>query len=444
MNAERTSNARSAAFLSLLRIEKESRYSNLETDLTLRKTHLSDPDARLYTRLVYGVTERKLTLDYILSKLTSQPLGKLDREVLVILRLSAYQILYADRIPDAAAVNEGVELCKRYRKSAAPMVNAVLRRLIREREEISFPDEEKEPISYLSAFFSVSPELCRLFFERFGMAECKKLLSAFAQTPPSTLRVNTLKTTRDDLSERLSARGIAAEKTAFSPVGLKVRAGISDLPELEEGLCFVQDEASQLCVSALDARPGMTVMDLCAAPGGKSFGAAICMEDRGEIFSFDLHANKLSLIEKGAEKLGIPIIKTNVADARVFQPEFEEKADRVLLDVPCSGLGVLAKKPEIRYKNAEESEKLPQIQHAILEGACRYLKKGGRLIYSTCTLLARENEEIVDGFLSDHPDFERAELRLPGGLEGENGRLTLLPQIHGTDGFFIAALQRKN
>lgn len=436
-------NAREAAFLSLLRIEKESRYSNLETDLTLKKQNLSDADARLYTRLFYGTLERKLTLDYILSKLTSKPLEKLDREVTALLRLSAYQILYADRIPDSAAVNEGVELCKKYRKSAAPMVNAVLRRLIREREALAFPSEEKEPVAYLSAFFSVSPDICALFLDRFGMEETKKLLAAMNETPPTALRVNTLKTSREALAERLRVRGILCEETALSPCGLKVRAAISDLPELSEGLCFVQDEASQLCTAALNAQPGMTLLDLCACPGGKSFGAAMTMENSGKIVSFDLHANKLPLIEKGAERLGVSILSTAAADARVFLPEWEEKADRILCDVPCSGLGVLAKKPEIRYKDLAESEKLPQIQKDILDNACRYLKKGGRLIYSTCTLLRRENEEIVDGFLASHPDFEEAPLDLPGNLAAGASRLTLLPHIHGTDGFFIAAIGRK-
>ena len=436
--------AREAAFRSLLRIEKESRYSNLEADLTLRKAALSEPDARLYTRFVYGVTERKLTLDHLLGQVLSQPVEKLDAEVRCILRLTAYQLLYTDRIPESAAVNEGVELCKKYRKSAAPLVNAVSRRLAREKDELTFPSEKDEPVAFLSAFYSVSADVCRLFYEQFGMEETRRLLEKMNETPPLTLRVNTLRTTREELFLRLAARGIDAEKTRFSPHGLKVRCAVQDLPELEEGLCFVQDEASQLAVLALDAKPGMTVLDLCACPGGKSFGTAMTMNNEGEVLSFDLHRNKLSLVDSGAKKLGVTVVKTAAADARVFDPALNGIADRLILDLPCSGLGVIAKKPDLRYKREEETSRLPEIQRAILDNACRYLKPGGRAIFSTCTLLERENGAVLDAFLASHPDFEETDLHLPADLAPGAGRLTLFPHIHGTDGFFLSAFERKN
>ena len=204
----------------------------------------------------------------------------------------------------------------------------------------------------------------------------------------------------------------------------------------------MQDEASQLAVEALEAQSGQTVLDICSCPGGKSFGAAISMENWGELRSFDLHGNKLSLVREGAERLGISILQTEEADGRVFLPQWEGKADRILCDLPCSGLGVLSKKPELRYKKEEEISKLPGIQRAILENACRYLKKGGRMVFSTCTVLKRENEALFEGFLRDHPDFEGGELHLPG-VPGTPAFVTLYPHIHRTDGFFISVLKKK-
>ena len=438
-------NAREAAFRSLLRIEKESRYSNLEADVTLKRNELSDQDARLYTRLVYGTIERKLTLDYILKPLVDQALEKLDREVLVILRLSAYQILFSDRIPPFSAVNEGVEICKKYRKSAAPLVNAVLRRLTAAESEgrtVVYPSEKDDPVAYLSAFYSVAPDICALLSDEFGMKECKAFLEAVNRQTPTTLRVNTLKTTREEFIGKLTKRGVFCEKTQFSEVGVRVNAAVKELPELESGECFVQDEASQLAAAALDALPGMTVLDLCACPGGKTFGAAMSMKNEGRLLSFDLHKNKLSLVRGGAERLGISIVETEEADARVFLPELAESADRVLVDAPCSGLGVMAKKPDLRYKDGKEIARLPKIQAEILENAARYVKPGGRLVYSTCTVLKRENEEIRKGFLAARPDFEEDDLRLPGLSEGASF-VTLLPQKHFTDGFFISAFSKK-
>ncbi|MBQ9468071.1 MAG: 16S rRNA (cytosine(967)-C(5))-methyltransferase RsmB [Clostridia bacterium] len=433
--------AREAAFRSLWRIEKESRFSNLETDVTLKREKMSEADARLYTRLVYGTVEKKLTLDFHLARFSDQPLDRLDREVLVLLRLGAYQILYLDRVPDSAAVNETVGLCKKVRKNAAGLVNAVLRRLSKDRN-VSFPDETRDPVAYLSAFFSVSPALCALFLSEFGFEECRRFLEAVSSPPPVTLRVNTLKTDRASLCALLADRGIAPSPSRRFPFSLLLPGGASALPSFDEGLFFVQDESSMAAVEALDARPGMTVMDLCACPGGKTFGSAIRMEDRGEVCSFDIHENKLPLIDGGAQRLGVSIVHTAAGDARVFLPAFENRADRVLVDAPCSGFGVMAKKPEIRYKDPAETERLPKIQRAILANAARYVKPGGRLIYSTCTVLRRENEEVVDGFLAAHPDFEEDDLRLPTVAPGKS-RVTLLPQTDHTDGFFIAAMRKK-
>ncbi|MBQ7847078.1 MAG: 16S rRNA (cytosine(967)-C(5))-methyltransferase RsmB [Clostridia bacterium] len=434
--------AREAALKSLCRIEKEGRYSNLEADLILKGGELSEKDRALYTRLVYGTIERKITLDYLLSGLTEKPFEKTDPGVKNLLRLSAYQILYADRIPDSAAVNEGVELCKRYYKGAHAFVNALLRRLTREKQALAFPDKSKDPVLYLSVFYSVSPSICALFLEQYGLARCETLFEAMNKTPATTLRINTVKSTVEDFLAGLQARGIDYAPCALAPYGVRVNAPVSKLTELEEGLCFVQDEASQLCVQALQAKPGMTVIDCCACPGGKSFGAAIAMENEGGVLSFDLHENKLSLIRTGAQRMGLSIIRAEAADASKCREDLIGKADVLLLDAPCSGLGVLSKKPELRYKEMTQTERLPEIQQAILENACNYLKKGGRLIYSTCTLLKRENEERYFDFLSHHPEFEEAPLGIPGAQDASH--LTLFPDIHGTDGFFISAMRKKD
>ena len=230
--------------------------------------------------------------------------------------------------------------------------------------------------------------------------------------------------------------------TDSCPSGLRVKGSVRELYGFDDGLFFVQDQASQICVEALGAQARETVLDICACPGSKSFGAAINMNNEGKIIAFDLHENKLSLVRSGAKRLGIDIIDTQAHDGRIFIESLENKADRVICDVPCSGFGVIAKKPELRYKSPEESKNLPLIQKHILNTACKYVKSGGVLVYSTCTLLPEENEENINTFLSEHPDFSLAPWKV-GELSVESGMITLLPHIHGTDGFFIAKLIRK-
>lgn len=412
--------AREAAYRSLLRIEKEGRYSNLEADLVLDKGLVEQEDKKLYTRLVYGTVERKLTLDYFLSPLIlGKDYMKADPEVKTILRLSGYQILFSERIPVSAAVNEGVNLAKKYVRSASGLVNAVLRRLAEQKDHLRYPDKERFPLKYLSVYYSVSEELCRLFVEDMGMAECERMLEAVNHTPGTALRINTLKITPEAFVRRLEQRGIAAGKMEYSVNGVRIGTPVGELTELAEGLCFVQDEASQLAVEALDAQPGMTVIDCCCCPGGKSFGAAIEMENKGKIRCYDLHKNKLSLVEKGAEALGITVIETAEGDGRVYREELEESCDRLICDLPCSGLGVLSKKPDIRYKKAADIERLPGIQWAIINNVCRYLKKGGVMVFSTCTVLQKENDEIFHRFLKEHPEFEPVPLHFPGIQGGE-------------------------
>lgn len=427
--------ARQVAMSVLLKSEKTNQYSNIAIDHALSESGLSSADKALVSAIVYGVIERRITLDYYISRLSSRPLAEIDKEALCAIRIGLYQLIYMDKIPPHAAVNEAVSLCRR---SCSGFVNAVLRAYMRLPSPIELPNADISPAEYLSVAYSVCLPLAEKFISVFDIERAHKLLSATFDTPKTTLRVNTLRTTRDELVSRISG----AMPTELSPTGLKVSGSVRELYGFDEGLFFVQDEASQICVGALGAKDGDTVIDACACPGSKSFGAAIDMKNTGNLFSFDLHKNKLSLIEAGAARLGIDIIKTDVCDGRSFLPQFEKTADKVLCDVPCSGFGVLAKKPELRYKDPALSEALPDIQLDILSNCSRYVKIGGVLVYSTCTVFPEENEKNVRRFLASHPEFSLDRFSF-GGIDCPAGMLSLYPDTHRTDGFFVARMIRK-
>ena len=412
----------------LNKCESAEQYSNIALDTALRRTTCSDADRGLLTAIVYGVIERRLTLDHQISVLSDRAVEKIDPETRNLLRMGLYQLAYLDRIPDHAAVNETVSLAS---KRTRGFINAILRAFLRAGKKIRLPSRESDPIAYLSAAYSFAPMICERFSEAFGIERAEALLAAFCHQPPLTLCVNTLRTSREELLAGLCANGIDAAEAPESAVGITLPSmPVGALPGFSEGDFFVQDEASQLCVEALDAREGMTVIDACACPGSKSFGAAIDMKNRGRVIACDLHANKLSLVRSGAERLGISIVETEARDARDTNEAWMGQADRVLCDVPCSGFGVFAKKPELRYKDPTKSAALPDIQLAILESACRYVKIGGRAVYSTCTLLPCENGENVARFLERHPEFVLLRER------------TLYPDVDGTDGFYFAVLER--
>lgn len=421
-------NVRALALSVLEKHADAEQYSNIALDTAIKRHPLSDADRGLLTALVYGVIERKLTLDHLISCLSDRPLRGLDEQTKMLLRLGLYQLQYLDRVPDHAAVNETVSLAPRRSRG---FVNAVLRAHLRNEKRLTLPDAVQMPIEYLSVKYSFGKEICERFLSVFGMERTESLLGAFNRSAPLTLRVNLLRTSRASLLSRLREAGYEAEPTRESKDGILLpSAPVSTLPGFAEGEFFVQDEASQLCVRALDAHPGMTVLDACSCPGSKAFGAAISMQNEGRVIACDLHANKLSLVESGALRLGISILTTEARDARAEKAEWTQSFDRVLCDVPCSGFGVFAKKPELRYKDPKQSEALPGIQRAILQNASRFLKVGGRLVYSTCTVLPEENGENIEAFLKEHPQFQCLEQR------------TLYPDTDGTDGFYYAVLQR--
>lgn len=426
-------NARTLALEVLTRCENGG-YSNIALDTVIKRNDLSPSDRALMTALIYGVIERKITLDYIISSLSSIPNSKIEKDTRNILRMGLYQLIYMRKIPVHAALNETVNLANKRSKG---FVNAILHSYLREGDKIKLPDASDQ-VKYLSVTYSVGESLAEALLKAYSFNDCKNMLNAFSQIAPITLRVNNLKTTRENILSELEG----AVKTDFSPDGIILEnAAVSELDCLKDGRVTVQDEASQICVRALGAEKGDTVFDVCACPGSKSFGAAMTMENEGEILAFDIHENKLSLVKKGAERLGISIISTRAHDARKPIKELFGKADKIICDVPCSGFGVISKKPEIRYKDAKESEALPKIQYDILENVSNYLKVGGTLVYSTCTILPDENENNVNKFLENHKNFALVPFNV-GALEVDGGMITLLPHTHHTDGFFVAKLEK--
>ena len=437
-------NTRQAAFVSLQKYENGGKYLNIEADTAIRRNALEVADRALYTNIVYGTVERRITLEYLLAQLCDRPLAKIDRNVAIILRMSLYQLRYLDRVPAYAVLQEAGELTRRFAaQSAVGFVNAVLREYERRGAEIAMPSPQADFERYLSVTYSYPAWFCALLVRCYGKRRAEAILKAFEKNPPLTLFPNLLKTDRAGLLRALRAEGIACEETRYSPYGVRLsrHVPIDAITPLAQGLCFVQDEASQLAALALGAAPAQTILDSCACPGGKSFALALLCGDKAKIISCDLHENKLSLVRRGAEKLGIASVEAQARDSGAFYPPFENAFDRVLCDVPCSGLGVLSKKPDIREKKEEEIERLPAVQRRILENCARYVRPGGELVYSTCTVHPAENEEQIKVFLREHPEFSLQPFML--GQETVQGMQTLLPDRYaGMDGFFIAKLRK--
>lgn len=428
-------NPRAIALYLLIKAEKQAQYSNIALDKALVASSLSESDRRLATALFYGVTEKKITLDYQIEALTDRALNTLDIEVLNSIRLGIYQISFMDKIPTHAAINETVSLCPR---KSAGFVNAVLRTYTRNTPR-PLPDRSTSPMDYLSVTYSVCIPLCKKLVEAYGFDKAEAIFKAISVPPLTAIRTNTLQLSRSELAAHIEG----AVPTALSPHGLLVHGAVREMYGFDDGAFFVQDEASQICVEALDVREGMTVIDMCACPGSKSFGAAINMNNAGKVMSFDLHEKKLPLIQSGAKRLKLDIIHTAKQDGKLPLPNLFGTADRVLCDVPCSGFGVIAKKPELRYKDPDVSSALPTAQLAILENACRYVNDGGILVYSTCTVFPEENEMNINTFLERHKNFELVPFSV-GSLNCPKGYITLLPDEYGTDGFFIAKLIRRS
>ena len=433
-------NARELCLSALIRMEKDEAYSNIILNSLLEKSQLLREEKAFATRLFYGVLEKKLLLDYNISLLSKRPLKKLDAEVLCILRLGLYQLLFLDSVPDSAAVNESVKLCDFAKKnSAKALVNALLRTKIRQDKEIFTP--KADDTSALSVCLSADESIVSLFLKQYGLEETEQIFAAFSKETRQYIRINTRKTGFDALSKLLSEKHIFIENLegVEGCAVIKNSGDLSHLKEFQQGLFYVQDLASQQCCAALEPQNASRILDVCAAPGGKSFTLALLADKNTEVVCCDVSQNRVSLIKKGKERLELSNIIPKINDAQIFNSELG-RFDRILCDVPCSGLGVIGKKPEIRYKKIVP-EALFSLQYDILQTSAKYLDNGGILVYSTCTLNKRENEDVVFKFLSEYSEFEPYPLPF-----AENGEFykTFLPNRDGCDGFFVAAIRKKS
>ncbi len=439
--------AREVALLTLHACQRQGGWSDGALKKQLAAAGLDARDAALATNLCFGVIENRLLLDFYLGKFSNIPLERMESKVLQALRLGAYQMLFLTKVPQSAAIHSSVELVKTHsaNKRAPGMVNAILRSLQRSLDRLpTIP--QTDPAEYLSILYSHPKWLVEQLLPELGQEGTAAFLAADNSRPPMAVQVNRCKTDAQALTDLLSEEGVEAQPHPWLAdcLLLSHTGDLEKLPSFQKGLFYVQDPASRLAVLAAGLEPGMRVLDVCAAPGGKSFAAAIQMEDRGEVISCDLHPHKKKLIQAGADRLGLTCIAPKTADGRAFRPEWEGAFDLVLVDAPCSGLGVIRKKPDIRFKDPGPLEGLPEVQRAILDNAGRYVRPGGVLLYSTCTVLERENGGVVQGFLEGRPEFRTEAFPLPAALADAAGPMvTLWPQRHGTDGFFICKLRKE-
>jgi 16S rRNA (cytosine967-C5)-methyltransferase len=433
--------ARKLAVTLLNQTEQQQGYSNLLLDHALEQSGLEAREKRLCAALYYGVLERRITLDALISRYSKKPPQKLDGIVLQILRLGLYQLLYMEQIPDMAAVSESVKLTRQCRKaSASGFVNAVLRSFLRDHKEIVYPEDLEQEMVLR---YAVPRWLVQRLLRDYGEAEARDFLENALQPPPLTIRRNPLQISEEALLEACAGLDIVRHPLVPDAYILRKGGNIRSLPVFLQGGFHVQDAASQLCAMALDAHAGMTVLDLCAAPGGKTFTLAEHMEGKGQIYAFDLQPQRAGLIAQGAKRLHLENIQAQAGDASVWNEELPQ-ADRVLCDVPCSGIGVIRRKPEIRYKDPATFAQLPEIQYAILENAMRYVKPDGILLYSTCTILKEENQQVVERFLQAHPEFTPEPLLPSLDAALSVPMMTLLPSFCGSDGFFLAKMKRQS
>jgi len=434
--------ARETALNALMACRKSGAWSNGVLKEYIQRDRLDSRDAALATRLCYGVLQNRQKLDFYLQQLLRGRLKDLHPVVRDILHLGLYQIYELDKIPDSAAVNESVTLTKKYNKNpkAASLVNGVLRNAVRNRAQLN------EPVSYADKY-SHPDELISLLKANLPKGKLEPMLIANNASPETVVQVNTLRITAAQLLLRLEKEHVSAKPHGWMKdcLVLSGTGSIENLPSFKEGLFYVQDPAAKLSVlCAKLPKEEIKVLDCCSAPGGKSFAAAIAMEGLGQITSCDVHAHKTGLIANGAARLGLTNITVCQQDATQTVSRWVDAMDVVIADVPCSGLGIIRKKPDIRYKDLSELKELPKLQLAILENQAAYVKKGGTLLYSTCTVLKAENEDVVSAFLAKHEDFYTEPLDLPEVFpQNETGMLTLIPGEYDTDGFFICRLRRK-
>ncbi|MBQ2675850.1 MAG: 16S rRNA (cytosine(967)-C(5))-methyltransferase RsmB [Clostridia bacterium] len=437
-------NPRKTAVRALIKLEKDGGYSNIVIDTAIKNSQLDARDSGFATALFYGVLERKITLDYIISKYSSVDMDKMSLLVKQTLRSAIYQIKYMDKVPDSAAVNEAVKIIKSLKEEkAAGFVNAVLRSFLRNGKKIDYPNDE---IQRMVIEYSCPRWIVEGFIKDYGVDNCKGILKGFLKSTLLSLRVNTTKITTQQLLSKFIESGIDARVSDIceDAILLSNAGNVQNLFGYDEGYFHVQDVASQLACKVLNAQPGDRVADMCSAPGGKSFTIAQYMQNKGELFAFDIYDHKVGLIKSGAERLSLDCICAKINDAGKYDSELGE-FDKILCDLPCSGLGILGKKPEIRYKNVAFLDSLQDLQYDLLCTSAKYLKPQGTLVYSTCSLRNEENRKVAERFLQNHKDFEAVSIlpHVKRGIDEPDNMLTLMPHIHKTDGFFISAFVKK-
>ncbi len=442
-------NPREGALLILYEINEKDAFSNIAINQELRNKPYKQLDKGLITELVYGVLENQIYIDYIIDQFSTHSIEKMNPYTLNLLRLGIYQLLFLDKIPDFAAVNETVNISKKYCKKTTGFINGVLRNIQRNGENIGFPNPEKDIIKYLSIKYSHPQWLVETFLNNFGRGFTEELLEANNAVPNLYVRINTLKIGIDDCIKLLIDEGYTVKQSPFIKEAVIVD-GIHNIEQSDlykKGYIQIQDFGSMLVAKILDPKEGDFIIDVCSAPGGKATHIAQLMNNKGTIIARDIHDHKLKLVGKNAERLGVTIIKTENFNGNDLDKNLLSRADKVLVDAPCSGLGIIRRKPEIKYrKQPADIESIMTIQYDILKNASKYLKPGGELVYSTCTINPKENEDIVQEFLDRNSDYTLVDIgdKYKGFIPGEHAKnmIQLYPNIHNTDGFFISKIMR--
>jgi len=422
---------RKTAYYVLTDVESKKSYSNIALNNYIKRLR---PNSKSFVReLVYGVLENKMLLDYIIDQLVPTGSAKLKMNDRIVLRMGIYQLGYMDSVPEYAAVNEGVNLAKKFCQGREGFINASLRSYIRDKYKIALPDRSENEIKHLSIKYSYEPWIIELWKEQYDMEFVEELLKAGNCTPPLVIRANWLKIVREELIRRLEASGCIVEKGKLYEDALHIKKGgdLIDSKMYKRGLYSIQDEASMLVAAMVGPKHGDFIMDVCAAPGGKTMAIAERMNNKGKILASDIYIRKLNQVEEEAKRLGVSIVETRTWDATKIDSELVEKADRVLVDAPCSGLGVVRRKPEIKYKKrSSEMNTLPSKQLQILSASSKYVRAGGVLVYSTCTINPDENQKVIEKFLANNNRFVKEDA------------IQLMPNVNGTDGFFICKLRK--
>lgn len=446
LNSKVKKSSRRLAFEALFDVFFKDAYTNIIIRQIIRHNELSLVDKRLFTELVYGVCRKYNYLNYVINQLSTRPIQKIHPIVRVLLYIGLYQLIFLDKIPESAAVNETVKIAKKVtHQGNKNFINALLRNFLRQRQTIILPDKNNNFEEYLSVQYNIPLWLAKRWLKNWGKHRTESVLCAFDKTPLLYVRGNTVKITNEALAKEFDRVGIEYQVLKNFPSVFLITQSNDFLFSyfLKNGLIYIQSLSSMIPAYVIEAEPKDCILDMCAAPGSKTMQMAAMMENKGVIDAWDLYPHKIDLIKENARVLGINIVNAMVKDSTVPYSSAVNKYDKVLLDAPCSGLGVLAHKPEIRWKrNEDDLQAFSSLQGKLIEQAAKYVKNGGILVYSTCTLESVENEILVQNFLQKHRDFISQDFVIKGIGESNQGMMTLWPDQHDSDGFFVAKLRK--